>query len=97
MEKKYVKMSPHYNVSNDLFPTEVIETKDQFGCYKLLHTLIHELLPPLQICNKSRIFCGAAAKNVLEVSIHRFLILYYHTYFLFILYIFFNLHEGLEK
>ena len=73
-----------------IFPTKVIETNDQFGCYRLLYTWIHKLLPPLQICNNSRIFCQAAAKNVLEVSIHEFHILYYYTNLIYLLYVLFS-------
>ena len=50
---------------------EVVDTDDEFSCYKLLYDLIHKYLPPVNLCKKGtehRIFRQEAPKGQLEVS-----------------------------
>ena len=49
---------------------EVVDTGDEFSCYKLLYDLIHKYLPPVNLCKKCtehRIFRQEATKGQLEV------------------------------
>ena len=76
--RNYVKLSPHHSgqkgkslsLKNHTLliehggslNVEVIETNDEFGCYKLLFASIHKLIPPQKLCKDGRIFCQVSGQ-----------------------------------